>query len=542
MTRRMRITLEDVQKAQEPPEQDTSAGNQSTYDQGNGEDHVFMMTGPMGDMYTKALAVRFAKEPLGQEKPEQVEQVAQEGLMDWVKSLFGSKPKQPKEDESARERAEDERYRAERIRNFGKVNKVLAKLTDARFVKEHCESHSSPSPDASIMIKALNGLLEVQRKMPQVVETIDKVTGSNLTKAAKALGNGADDLSGVGLTDVHPVVRKEISKLPKDFGAGIEFKVVDWVDDDEPDQSLKTPVYVALNETRVLNIIMRMQSTPLTQTEIVTVAKLALELQKNIDDQGDVIPTTFESGDRDGKEWDSEGKIRVGVELGHQHYYSSHQLFDLVFGVDGHIGVGMLANEVLEAALMALNKLILDDKVSLETVAQDAMLAGAAVAQQHIQREKANLSNIRLVNQSRDLIETPQVIAYVVHANDSMKPETVVKINDWVEKAKATKRGVIMICDTTVSRTNWMGRNSNAVDDGKIPTPTEVGQTFTRATEDYYEALGVPVIFGMEGFVDYLGKNYGSPKYKSIATRGFGGPSKRFFTDSGSRTMRGRNV
>lgn len=150
--------------------------------------------------------------------------------------------------------------------------------------------------------------------------------------------------------------------------------------------------------------------------------------------------------------------------------------------------------------------------VATESQSQDAMIASATAA--HLEKQKEQLNHIQLVTPASNLTGTPKVIAYVVPAKDSLSPETVVKVGEMYERAKARDRNVIMICDTNKATGNWMGTNANVVDDGKVQTNYETGSDFTRATEAYFEKLGIPVVIGMEGFVDWVKENYPQNKQK----------------------------
>lgn len=206
---------------------------------------------------------------------------------------------------------------------------------------------------------------------------------------------------------------------------------------------------------------------------------------------------------------------------------------DQVFMMTGPMGDMYTKALAVRFAKEPLGEESTNPEVSVESQSQDSMLASAVIAQAHIEKQKDNLRNIQIVGQTATLTATPQVIAYVVHAKDSMNPDTVVKINDWVEKAKASKRNVIMICDTNKPMQNWMGTNANVIDDGKILSSFELGQGFSRATESYYEKMGVPVIFGMEAFVDYVGTNYGGDGYETITE-----PKKHSASDDGDHEYR----
>ena len=152
------------------------------------------------------------------------------------------------------------------------------------------------------------------------------------------------------------------------------------------------------------------------------------------------------------------------------------------------------------------------EDISIESQAQDVALTTAAL-REHIRKVVEQGAGVRIVDQSANIVRTPRIIAYAVPANATTQPENIVKVQAWVDKAKRTNREVVMICDSTITNTNWMGTNANVVFDDKIPTPFDIGQNFVRATENYFEPMGITVVNGARGFVDWVKENCGQGKY-----------------------------
>lgn len=155
------------------------------------------------------------------------------------------------------------------------------------------------------------------------------------------------------------------------------------------------------------------------------------------------------------------------------------------------------------------------EDISIESQAQDVALTTAAL-REHIRKVAEQGAGVRIVDQSANIVKTPRIIAYAVPANATTQPENIVKVQAWVDKAKRTNREVVMICDSTITNTNWMGTNANVVFDDKIPTPFDIGQNFVRATENYFEPMGVTVVNGARGFVDWVKENCGQGKYVPV--------------------------
>lgn len=171
------------------------------------------------------------------------------------------------------------------------------------------------------------------------------------------------------------------------------------------------------------------------------------------------------------------------------------------------------------------------EELAVESQAQDAVLTSTAL-REHIKRVSEQGANVRVVDQSATLVKTPRVIAYVVPARASTRPETIITVKGWVDRAKGSGREVILICDSRSENDNWMGTNASVVLDDKIPSPYDVGQNFVRATEDYYEPIGVTVVNGARGFVDWVKENCGQGKYvtDSVSTEGFLDAIKALFS------------
>lgn len=118
-----------------------------------------------------------------------------------------------------------------------------------------------------------------------------------------------------------------------------------------------------------------------------------------------------------------------------------------------------------------------------------------------------------IVADTADLDETPTASVMLVEEGDVMKPETIVRAEEVLERSNSSDKDYVFAVIPPAGNYAFNTTPSPYGDDVYIDLDPNVNKsdvdTFKAATESFYATRGIKVVFGAEGIANWIGKRVG---------------------------------
>lgn len=153
------------------------------------------------------------------------------------------------------------------------------------------------------------------------------------------------------------------------------------------------------------------------------------------------------------------------------------------------------------------------NSVNQQTIATESAQIQQTMTNAAMAHLTAGSIEFEIVADTADLTESPTVNVMLVEEGDVMKPETIVRAEELLERSKNNDRDYVFAVVPPAGNHAFTNTPSRYGDDVLIDIDPTIDRssvdTFKAATESFYTSRGINVVFGAEGIANWIGKRVG---------------------------------